>query len=122
MNKPKILLVDDDEAVHDFMLAKLGARYTLVSTTEPDQVLALALKEKPDLIVCDIDMPRMDGGDISAAIYNDDQIRQIPLLFLSALLPASQGQAAGQIGGRPAISKHAPVGELIARIDSLIAH
>ncbi len=119
MNKPKILLVDDDEAVHDFMLAKLGARYTLVSTTEPDQVLALALKERPDLIVCDIDMPRMDGGDISAAIYNDDQIRQIPLLFLSALLPAHD-QPGGQIGGRPAISKHAPVAELIARIDSLI--
>jgi CheY-like chemotaxis protein len=121
VTQPKILLVDDDEAVHDFMLAKLGTRYTVVSTTEPGEVLALAAREKPDLIICDIDMPHMDGGDISAAMYNDDKIRDIPLLFLSALLPAQQ-EPGGQIGGRPAISKHAPIAQLIARIDSLIGH
>jgi CheY-like chemotaxis protein len=119
VTKPKILLVDDDDAVHDFMQAKLGARYTLVSTTESDEVLALAREEQPDLIICDIDMPGMDGGDISAAIYGEDQLRDIPLLFLSALLPA-EVQPGGQVGGRPAVSKHAPIVELITRIDSLI--
>jgi len=60
-------------------------------------------------------------GDISAAIYGDDELYDIPVLFLTALVsPDDLKIQQGQLGGRPAISKHAPVGELIARIESLI--
>ena len=65
--RKKILLVDDDQAVLDFLQAKLGVRYDLVTTAAADAVMRLAHKEMPDLILCDIDMPELDGGDISAA-------------------------------------------------------
>lgn len=121
MKPPRILLVDDDEAVLAFMRAKLGARYELVTTSAAAGVLALAREHKPDLIVCDLDMPGTDGGDVSAALYNDDEMRDIPLLFLTGLLSAQDvREKGGQLGGRPAISKTAPVAELIARIDSLL--
>jgi CheY-like chemotaxis protein len=122
MAKHKILVVDDDDAVIDFMQAKLGTRFAVVSTTEPEKVLGLARAERPDLILCDIEMPGMDGGDISAAVYLDDDLRDIPVLFLTALVtPEDLRVQQGQLGGRPAISKDAPIDQLIARIESLIA-
>jgi len=117
----KILIVDDDEAVLDYLQAKLGHRYDLVSTNAPENVLELARRHRPALILCDVDMPGMDGGDVSAALYADDDTREIPLLFLTGL--ASQvdlQRQQHQLGGRPAVSKSAPVEELLARIESLI--
>jgi CheY-like chemotaxis protein len=122
MAKHKILVVDDDEAVLDFMQAKLGARFEIVSTTESEKVLGLASAERPQLILCDIEMPGMDGGDISAAVYGRDDLRDIPVLFLTALVsPDELKIQQDQLGGRPAISKDAPIDQLIARIESLIA-
>ena len=115
MTKRRILVVDDDEAVLGFLHAKLGARYQLYFTRDPAEVVGLARREHPELILCDIDMPGMDGGDVSAALYGDDETREIPVLFLSALLSTS-----GQVGGRHAVSKGAPIEELIARIEALI--
>ena len=117
----KILVVDNDEAVLAFMHAKLGARFGVVGTTDPQKVIALARAEQPDLILCDIEMPGMDGGDLSAAVYGEDDLRDIPVLFLTALVSRDELRAQrDQLGGRPAISKDAPVAELVARIESLI--
>jgi len=113
--KRRLLLVDDDDAVHDYLRAKLGARYELVSTETSASVLAMARAERPDLILCDIDMPGMDGGDVSAALFADESTRDIPVLFLSALLSGQK-----EIGCRHAIAKSAPVAELIARIEALL--
>jgi CheY-like chemotaxis protein len=60
-------------------------------------------------------MPGFDGGDVSAALYRDDDTRHIPVLFLSALVASH-----AQVGGRHVVSKSAPVAELIARIDALL--
>ena len=121
MPKPRILVVDDDEAVLEFMRAKLGARFAVSGTTDPQQVLGLARSERPQLILCDIEMPGMDGGDLSAALYAADELRDIPVLFLTGLVSAEELKARqGQLGGRAAMSKDAPVAELVARIDSLL--
>jgi CheY-like chemotaxis protein len=117
----KILLVDDDEAILEFLQAKLGSRYALITTNDAEKVVQLAREQAPDLIVCDVDMPDMDGGDVSAALYDDDETRDIPLLFLTGLAsPADLKQNKGQIGGRAAISKNTPIDQLVARIESLI--
>ena len=117
----KVLLVDDDEAVLDLMSARLASRYSIMTTTDADKVIGLARSEKPDIIVCDVDMPDMDGGDVSAALFGDEELRHIPLLFLTALASAADiRRLQGQIGGRPALSKSAPLDELVARIEALI--
>ncbi|MBF0228515.1 MAG: response regulator [Desulfamplus sp.] len=42
----------------------------------------LAKRKKPDLIICDIEMPSVDGGDVARAIFDDEDTKNIPLLFL----------------------------------------
>ena len=66
-------------------------------------------------------MPDMDGGDVSAALWADEDTREIPMLFLTALAtPPELAASRGQIGGRAAMSKRSPPAELIARIKSMV--
>ena len=121
MKRAKVLVVDNDQAVLDFMRAKLGKQYDIVATRDPAAVAGLLRDARPDLIVCDVDMPGLDGGDISAALYADDETREIPLLFLTELVSSEDLKVRkGQIGGRPAVSKAAPVAELHAAIEALL--
>ena len=122
MDKRKILIVDDDEAVLDFLQLKLGARYDIVSTNAPENVLKLAREHRPSLILCDVDMPGLDGGDVSSQLFADPELRHVPMLFLTALAtPQDIKRLAGQLGGRPAASKSEPVEKLVQRIESLLA-
>ena len=117
----KLLVVDDDEAMIDYLHAKLGERFDIVSTNAPENVLNLARSERPSLILCDINMPGMDGGDVSKALHAHPEVRTVPVLFLTALIsPSELKQTGHQIGGRPAISKQAPLAELAKRIEQLI--
>ena len=121
MTKPRILVVDDDEAVLTFWQAKLASRYEVVTTSSPGSVLAMARRERPQLILCDVDMPDVDGGDISSALFADEELRGIPVLFLTALVgPAELKRLSGQLGGRAAVSKSEPVEAIVARIESLL--
>ena len=85
-------------------------------------MLKLARTHGPQLILCDVDMPEMDGGDLSSALFADAELRDIPVLFLTALAsPQDLKRLAGQLGGRPAVSKSEPVDQLVARIEALLA-
>jgi CheY-like chemotaxis protein len=122
MTRPRILVVDDDEAVLSFWQAKLAARYEVLTSSSPESVLAMARREKPQLILCDVDMPDVDGGDISSALFADEELRGIPVLFLTGLVgPAELKRLSGQLGGRAAVSKSEPVEAIVARIESLLA-
>jgi CheY-like chemotaxis protein len=118
--KKRILLVDDDDAVVSYLVAKLSKLYDMVSTVDPSKVVALARRELPDVILCDIDMPGMSGGDVAAALGEDSATARIPLIYLTALVsPEEARDLQGQVGGRPGVSKRAPLAELVARIDEL---
>lgn len=119
--RKKILLVDDDPAVTDYLQLKLSKSYYVLTTNKPTTVLTLAGKEKPDLILCDIDMPDMDGGDVARALSTTEQTRRIPILYLTSIISQEESHALqGQIGGRPGMSKHSPIDEILARIRTII--
>lgn len=118
----KLLLVDDDEAVIEYLSVKLGGEFDLISTGAPEQVLPLAREGRPDLVLCDIDLPGMDGGDISAALFADPDTHAIPLVFLTALVsPRDLAVKGHQLAGRAAISKQSPIEEIAARIRASLA-
>ena len=120
--RKKLLLVDDDEAVIEYLNVKLGGEFEMIATGLPEKVLPLALDERPDLVLCDIELPGMDGGDISAALFGNPQTRDIPLVFLTALASPQDLAARGnQLAGRSAISKQSPIEEIVARIRASLA-
>lgn len=120
-SKKKIFVIDDDEAILAFLERKIGYLYELTIITEPARALVLALSEKPDLILCDIDMPAMDGGDISAQFYKDPRVRGIPFAFLTSFVsPQEVRDLRNNVGGRPGISKATPAPEMIEAIERLL--
>ena len=121
MARAKILIVDDDELALEITTPKLSDRYDIVSTQDPGNVLRLARETEPDLIICDFDMPEMDGGEVSAALLADEELKYIPLLFLTGLATSGDlNRMRKQLAGRRAVSKDAPLAQLIARIEELL--
>ena len=119
--RKKILVIDDDAAVIEFLRAKL-ADCDIVSTESARDGAALAREHHPDLILCDINMPGFDGGDVSVAVFSEDALRSIPFVYLTAMAtPKDLGARGGYLGGRVAVSKHMPPDEPIARIRGLLA-
>lgn len=115
--RKKLLLIDDDEAVIEYLTVKLGGEFDLISTGSAEEAFGLARDGSPDLVLCDIDLPGMDGGDISAALFSHPETRHLPLVFLTALVsPADLAAKGNQLAGRAAVSKQSPIGEILARI------
>ena len=119
--RKKLLLIDDDDAVLDYLKVKLGGEFDLVTAGSAAAALALVRDARPDLVLCDIDLQSdvegQDGGDISVALFSHEDTRHIPLIFLTALASPSDLKASGnQLGGRAAISKQSPIEEILARI------
>jgi CheY-like chemotaxis protein len=117
MEKRKILVIDDDDSVLLYLTAKLGKEFDVVSTVDPTQAAALARQHLPDVILCDIDMPEMSGGDVVLALEEDTLTARIPFLYLTSLVsPEETRDMEGQVGGRPGVSKRAQLSELLQRI------
>ena len=120
MNRKRVLLIDDDPTIVSYLTIKLGKLYEVVSTADSRQAVALARAHLPDVILCDIDMPGLSGGDVAAALAQDSALARIPFLYLTDLVsPDEARQLQGQVGGRPGVSKRAPMAELVARISEL---
>jgi DNA-binding response OmpR family regulator len=88
---PKKILVIDDDPVTQKMLASTltQAGYSVTVAPNGDLGLIAALKEQPDLIILDIIMPGKDGIEVAGALGKNPKTREIPIIFLSILIPES---------------------------------
>ena len=112
-----ILIVDDTPAnlrLLDGMLSSLGYRNFLV--TSGRQALAAARKEVPDLILLDIMMPGMDGFEVCREFKADPRLKDVPILFLSAVTNSDERVRAFREGGVDFISKPYNAAEVEARV------
>lgn len=118
----KLLVIDDDPAVAAFMLTKLAQHYQVITTVDARKATALAREERPDVILCDLDMPDISGGEVASLLAEDPATASIPLIFLTSLIsPEEASEMQGWAGGRLGLSKRAPLSELKARIDEAAA-
>jgi two-component system sensor histidine kinase/response regulator len=119
----RIMLVDDDEQLVSLLKLKIEQtnRYTVVFTTKGTKAVDMAKTENPDLILLDIDMPDMTGGEVAEALAESNDTRDIPILFLSYMVPKEMSDAdGGTVSGRHMISKNTTVKNLIHKIDTLL--
>jgi len=80
-----ILLVEDEEDVRRIVRQFLGeAGHRVIDTGQPEDALDLTRRERPDLVICDIAMPSIDGYGVLRALQADAETAAIPVVFLSA--------------------------------------
>ncbi len=81
----KILVVDDDESLRDLLRLHLAsAGYTVRIAADGIAAGYEVLHSTPDLIVCDVNMPDMDGFEFVAALKSDTTLPDIPVIFLTS--------------------------------------
>lgn len=117
--KGNIMLVDDQPAnlkLLDDMLRRQG--HHVRSFPRGRLALAAALQNPPDLILLDINMPEMDGYEVCARLKADAGLKQIPVIFLSALNETGDKVKAFQSGGVDYITKPFQFDEVRARVDT----
>ena len=111
--KPCVLVIDDDEAVAWAIAGRLGRDFRVVGTSDPSQAVALAREEKPGVILCDINMPGMQGDEVAFALSQEPRTAGIPLVYLTALVSQEElPDLDGVFGDYPAVSKSASTEEL----------
>jgi adenylate cyclase len=82
----KILVVDDDPQIVDLVKIRLEANdYQVISSPDGEDGLSKVQQEKPDLVIMDIMMPKMTGGDAVRLMGADNTTKHIPIIFLTAL-------------------------------------
>ena len=86
MSGPKtILIADDEETVRSLVTRLLGKSYKVVEANNGEDAVKVAVNQKPDLILMDILMPKMDGLTACYAIKRNQATKEIPIVMLTAV-------------------------------------
>jgi len=120
----KVLVVDDEKDVLLMLEKRLTAEgYSVITTTKSTNAMALAKSQHPDIIILDIVMPGMDGGEVAAKLREHPLTRSIPVIFLTALLSKTEEYHENRmIGSNITFAKPFDTEELLARIDGLLCN
>lgn len=120
-DKKTILLIDDDAEILALLRLQLKKEgYEVQVTTHPSMVMRLVQADRPDLIVCDINMEERSGGEVARLLAADSTTRNIPFLFLSSLVEESEIDEEGKVGEFAMMSKSAPREEILSRIARML--
>jgi CheY-like chemotaxis protein len=120
MAKKRILLVDDEKSLTSLLKLNLEetGNYEVRTENWPEDALPAAREFKPDLVLLDLIMPRMPGGNVAAQIDADPQLKGTPIVFLTAAVRKHQVEEnEGIICEHPCLAKPATVDEVIAMIE-----
>ena len=120
MSKKRILIVDDEVGAARLLGANLEATGCYETRVEnwPEDIVAVAREYRPDVILMDIIMPRMSGGDAIELLQADPALRSIPVIFLTAAVQRWQVEDhEGIICDHPCIAKPASTEEIIRCIE-----
>lgn len=123
MDKKKILLVDDEKGFTSMLQLNLEStgNYDVRVENNASNALSTALQYRPDLILLDIIMPRMEGPDVANAIHEDGTLENIPIVYLTATVTKDEVQAqGGKIGGHPFVAKPSKLVDLLYSIEKNI--
>ena len=114
----KILLVEDDKSLREIYGVRLRAEgYEIVSAGDGEQALAIAIKEKPDLIISDVMMPKISGFDVLDILRNTPETTNIRVVMLTALSQPKDKERAEQLGVDDYLVKsQVVVGDVVARV------
>jgi len=115
-----ILCIDDNPEVLKLMKMLLADEFDLELMTSAEQGLKFLRAKNPDLVLCDVMMPGMDGHAFARAVKNDETLRHIPIILVTARTGAEMLNEGLQAGADDYISKPFDSTELKARIRALL--
>ena len=113
----KILVIDDESRMRKLVVEALASEgYAVVEASNGREGVALAGRETPDLIVCDITMPEMNGHRVLQTLRDQPATAQIPFIFLTGWSEKEDVRAGMNLGADDYLVKPVDPGELLAAV------
>ena len=121
MDKKKILLVEDEKDLVETMVFQLkAAGYDVVTAFDGVDGLDKAKKEKVDLIILDLMLPKMDGYKVCGLLKKDSRYSKIPIILFTARTQESDMKMGEEVGADAYVIKPFDSKQLLAKIADLI--
>lgn len=114
----KVLVVDDMQAIlvmYNSLLSNQG--FDVLTASSGADCLRIAKQSRPDIILLDIMMPKMDGGMTAGFLLEDPNTKNIPIIFLTSMVSEEEAMAQNNTpGGRQFLSKSSTPEAIISKI------
>ena len=120
----RILVVDNDfntTRLIKILLEKKG-KYFVIPENDPAKAHQTARDFRPDLILLDIVMPEIDGGEVAERLRNDPELCRTPIIFLTALVTEAEAKSGLEIDGHSFLAKPINISELVGAIEQHLPH
>ncbi|HET7292387.1 MAG TPA: response regulator transcription factor [Vicinamibacteria bacterium] len=120
--KKKILVVDDEDDILNFLELVLSEKgYAVATASGGQEALTKAQLERPDLVLLDIMMPQMDGWEVLKLLRVDEDTAEVPVAMLSARTEARDRVQGLQEGAIDYICKPFSLAELLGKIEAIFS-
>jgi len=122
MDGKKILVVDDDAVFLKLIendLTKGG--YSVTTVNNGKDAIDLAKLDHPNLILLDVSLPGMDGRAITSVLENEPETKNIPIVYVTALITEEEAFVSGHSKGKHFIAKPYNSNNLLAQVEKYIA-
>jgi len=118
--KYKILVIDDNDDIRDFLTDKLNPYFEVITAEDGEIGIQKSMNDDPDLIICDVMMPGMNGFELTKKLKDDFATCHIPVILLTAYI-SDEHHTEGIVAGADAyISKPFSMSHLMLQINKLI--
>lgn len=118
---PLILIVDDNPANVDIIQTRLAAHsYDIITAEDGEAGLAMAREKRPDLILLDILMPKMDGIEVCRNLRADSTLAFMPIIMVTAKTHSKDVVAGLEAGADEYLTKPVDQAALVARVKSML--
>jgi DNA-binding response OmpR family regulator len=102
----KIVVIEDEEGIRNNLAMLLRIEgYEVLKAADGEEGLALVLAEKPDLVLCDVMMPKLDGHGVLTALHANSETAGIPFVFLTAMADKSDFRTGMTLGADDYLTK-----------------
>jgi len=117
----KILIVDDKLEVVELVKATLeGEEYQIIDASDGREALEKIGKEKPDLVLLDIIMPKMDGFEVLSEVKKNPKTKEIPIIMLTAKGQKLDKDKGRELGAQDYIVKPFSPSHLLRKIEEVL--
>jgi CheY-like chemotaxis protein len=123
MSKSRVLVVDDDINLSRLagMILENSGKYEVMIVNQSARALAAAIQFQAEVMLLDVDMPGLSGGDLAREAAMDSRLRDVPILFLTGLVRRDETlDGPIESGGRPFLAKPVDSAQLLAAVGSLL--
>ncbi|AEV83294.1 response regulator receiver [Actinoplanes sp. SE50] len=123
LEPPTVLIADDDEGIRDLVGTKLrAAGYRTLIAADGRTAMALAVGERPSLVLLDVCMPGLDGLGFCYELHSSPETAHIPVIFISGRAEPDDIALGRVVGAEDYLVKPIDPADLLERVQRLLGH